>query len=301
MFHIDYRPSTFEEMIGNKSTIESLEKKLLDEKRPHTYLFSGQSGCGKTTAARIMSKELGGTENSIIEINCSNDNGVDTARSIIAQMSTRPFDGGILVFILDELHMTSKNFQNALLKPLEDVTSWTYFFLCTTNPEKLLTTVKSRASKFIFEAPSKREMVRYMGKIVREEEKECGLKVLNEIAEKSESKPRECLTTLEIVLELDSEEKQLKAIQKTTNNTTSIKELCRLLLKPTPWGIVASKLKEIEGEPESIRRAVLGYMAAVLLGGSDNPKAGLIIECFADNYYDTGKAGLIKSCYDIFN
>jgi DNA polymerase-3 subunit gamma/tau len=285
-------------MVGNKGTIESLKKKLVDENRPHTYLFSGESGCGKTTAARIMARELGGEETNIIEINCSSENGVDTARTIIDQMSSRPFDGGSLIFILDELHMTSKNFQNALLKPLEDTTPWTYFFLCTTNPEKLLPTIKSRSSKYNFTPPFKRELVRLLRNIIDKENKECSLEVLEKIIEKSESKPRECLTTLEMILDIETEEGRIKLLDKYTSSSSSI-ELCRTLLKAKSWDEVIPKLKNLNGEPETIRRMVLGYMSSVLLKG-DNPKAALIIDCFSTNYYDTGKAGLVKSCYEIF-
>ena len=141
--YLKYRPKDFDEMVGNDETIESLKKLIQKEDRPHTYLFTGQSGCGKTSAARICANKLGAKGHSIIEINSSNNRGIDTARDIIDQMQYKPLEGNIWVFIIDEIHQTTSVAQNALLKPLEDTTDSAYFFLCTTDPQKLIKPLKN--------------------------------------------------------------------------------------------------------------------------------------------------------------
>lgn len=298
-YHLKYRPDNFDSVLGNEEVIESLKTKIEDKNRPHTYLFYGNSGCGKTTLARIMAKEFGGDEDYIIEINCSNENGVDTARDIIEKMKLKPLIGTSTIFILDELHMTSKNFQNALLKPLEDTPNYVYFFLCTTNPEKLLPAIKSRCSRFEVKPPTNNQMVKYLRNILKQEDKQVEMEVLKYLVEKLEVKPRECLIALENIVDLKDVESQKKMINKITVNESEGIELCRLLLKKFDWDDCKIILKDIEGEPESIRRMVLGYMSSVLLS-SNNLRAYVVMDCFKENYFETGKAGLIKSCYEVF-
>ena len=137
-----YRPTTLDQMVGNEATIKSLKKEL--ENGSHTFLFTGNAGCGKTTLARIIAKEVGAGELSIREINSADNRGIDTAREVMEQMRFNPSDGDALVWILDEVHMISSAGPNAFLKALEDTPSHCYFFLCTTNPEKLISPLKTR-------------------------------------------------------------------------------------------------------------------------------------------------------------
>ena len=114
-----YRPNTLDEMVGNQATIKSLQKEL--ENGSHVFLMTGPAGCGKTTLARIMAKEVGAGPLSIHEINSAENRGIDTAREVMEQMRFNPSDGDAIVWIFDECHQWLGPVQNAFLKALEDM------------------------------------------------------------------------------------------------------------------------------------------------------------------------------------
>jgi len=298
-----YRPQEFSEMIGNRDEIESLELTLNRENRPHVYLFHGVSGGGKTTAARIVAKHLGADEISISEINSSSNRGIDTARQIIEQMRSIPF-GGVQVYIIDEIHQTSKDFQNALLKPLEDTPDYVYFFLCTTNPEKLILPLRTRCSEFKFPALDKKNIVRLLKRINREEEKLVEDDVMEEIAIWAEGSPRKALVLYEKIMEISSE-KALKVLEKgiTDEEDGQTIELCRALLnKSATWGSICEVIKNMnDSDYEKVRYAVLGYMGNTLLSGKENNRAAVALESFQEPWYNSGKAGLILACYNVLH
>lgn len=295
-FNLTYRPETFEEMIGNKSTVNSLQSVLKQEKKPHVFLFYGPSGCGKTTLARITANELKCSPHDLIEINSSNNRGIDTARDIIQQMYYKPLHGNIKVYILDEVHQTTKDFQNALLKALEDTPSHVYFMLCTTEPEKLLTTIRNRAMGFAVEKQDEQKITRLLWSICQKEKKEIEKDILKDIASESDGSPRQAVIMLQQVIGLSDPEEIQEAIQSIKINQTQVIELCRMLLKGGQWESICKILKGLSDEPEKVRRAVIGYMSSVLLNGK-NDRAAMVIECFEKPYYDTGKPGLVLSCY----
>ena len=144
--HIVYRPDKFEEVIGNKITVKTIQNKIHGIEPPHAILLHGPSGCGKTTLGRIISSELGCKINSndFNELDIAQLTGVDTAREIRQNMSFLPMESKCRVWLLDEFHKASTSFQNAMLKALEDAPRHVYFILCTTDPEKIIKTVQTR-------------------------------------------------------------------------------------------------------------------------------------------------------------
>ena len=135
-----------------------------------------------------------------------------------------------------------------------------------------------------------------MKKVCRKERKRVSKEVLNQIANVVEGCPREALVILDSIIDMENEEDQSKSIIDFTVNETTVRDLCQSLLGNKSWKEIGKIIKGIEQEPESIRRAVLGYMNAVLLNGR-NDRADEIVEAFWDNYFDVGKVGLTHSCY----
>lgn len=297
--HVKYRPQTFDEIVGHKETVESLKNFVGDEERPQSYLFHGPPGCGKTTLARILSNELGCSETDYVEINASNNRGIDTAREILSNINFKPIKGKIKTVVLDEVHQTTKDFQNALLKVLEEPPKHAYFILCTTDPNKLLPAVKSRCSDFRVSNLQEKSLIRLLMRVAENEEINLDRKVMKLLSKSANGSPRNALIGLDQIKYL-SEEDALELLQKEKLKESQILDLCRALITSgTSWNTVANILSNLEEEPETVRRAVLGYMSSVLLKG-DNKKAAIVIECFQDNFYDSGKAGLIFACYESF-
>lgn len=294
--HLDYRPKDFDEFIENKGVIDSLKNFMAREDRPHTYLFTGNSGTGKTTLARIFANKLKSKD--ITEINSSNNRGIDTARDIISMMQYKPLEGEIKVYIIDEVHNSTKDWQQAMLKPLEDTPKHVYFFLCTTNPEKLITALKNRCTIFHTQPLKRHIILSYLKNICEKENINLSEDILNEVSDSSDGALRQALITLDQIREAEKENIS-EIIRQSKIEEQQIINLCRRLLKPgIKWKQIAKTIKGIEAEPENVRRAVIGYMSSVLLN-NENDTAALIIDCFKDNFYNTGKGGLILACYEV--
>jgi DNA polymerase-3 subunit gamma/tau len=167
-----YRPQRFDELVGQEHVTHALRNAVRDGRVGHAYLFSGPRGTGKTTTARILAKALNctnlgadgepcgecescraiaaGTFLDLFEIDAASKRKVDDARDLREQLSHKGFGGQRTVYILDEVHMLTKESANTLLKSLEEPPEHVVFVLATTNPEEVLPTIKSRTQHFQF-------------------------------------------------------------------------------------------------------------------------------------------------------
>jgi len=150
-----YRPQTFDDVLGQNEVITVLQNSITNKSISHSYLFSGTRGTGKTSIARIFAKELGTSDQDIYEIDAASNTGVDNIRDLRDGVATRPFNSDYKVYIIDEVHMLSKNAFNALLKTLEEPPSHVLFILATTEKHKVLDTIISRCQVFDFKSPGK--------------------------------------------------------------------------------------------------------------------------------------------------
>lgn len=301
--HIDYRPQNLDEIVGNKGIVES-HKSLFynrDSDRPHSILYIGPSGCGKTTFARIYASMLDCHKRDITEINAANNRGIDTARKIQESMIFKPLNGSSKCYIIDEVHATSKDFQNAMLKALEDAPDHVYFLLATTDPQKLIPTLKNRCTTFEVNLLSVSELKFLLSNILKAENvNDIPDAVILEIAIVSDGCPRQALVILDQIIDIPVPD-MMNAIQDLRVTDKTVKELCQALLYKKAWPQVAEILKSIDmGNPDEIRRSLRGYMAAVLLnakGGSEENQAALIMELFREPVYGCVKADIVGAAY----
>lgn len=295
--YIKHRPQSLGEVIGNEALVNSLKSLLQREEGiPHSFLFTGPSGCGKTTVGRILANELGCSPEDFKEIDSADFRGIDSVREIRKQARFSPINGPCRVWLLDEVHKMTNDAQNALLKALEDTPSHVYFILCTTDPQKLLKTIKTRCSPYEVESLDSRQLVKLIRQTAKSEGKSIPKDVRQQIAKDSLGSARQALVLLDKIIDLPEDE-MLAAAEKSAEEESEVIELCRILMNPKcNWKNVSKVLKGINQEPESVRRAVLGYFSAVLLN-SGKPIAAHVIECFQDHFYDSGKAGLVLSCF----
>lgn len=294
----EVRPTTLDGIVGNEDLVDSLKGLALNKERPQTYLFTGPSGTGKTTLARILAREFGANEMSIREVNSSNNRGIDTAREIISELEYVPSEG-ILVYIIDEVHKTTNEWQNAMLKVLEEPPEYVYFMLCTTEPSKLIAAVKNRCIELKTSLLGSAEMISLLRKINRDKKLGVMPALLEDIDAKSQGSPRLAINILEYLSSSSTPEGQEKLLAKWVgggDESPQTIELCRAVLNCANWRELAPLVKECQEDVEKIRHAVLGYMSSVLLGGKRIERAAIALKYFAEPFYNTGKAGLILAC-----
>lgn len=292
-----YRPSTLDDIVGNDATVDTLKTMLERDKGvPGTFLFTGPSGCGKTTLARIVARLLGAEETDIKEHNISQFRGIDMAKEIIGDTRWKPMRGEKKVYILNEVHKSTNEWQNAMLEILEEPPSYVHFLLCTTDPDKLLKTIRTRCTTFQVTALQRQKIARLVKKILGLEQVEFEEGVIQKIAEFSDGSPRQALVMLDQVIDMDNET-ALELLIKTGGAEASLSDLCQSLMNGNKWDTVSKIIKQMDiDDPERLRYAVLGYLSKVLLNKPSDRLSG-IIELFLDSWMYSGKAGLINTCY----
>lgn len=201
-----YRPTNFDEVVGQTHIIQTLKNAIVQNRIAHAYLFCGPRGTGKTSIAKIFAKTLNctnsqdapcgvcenckmaanGSHPDIIEIDAASNNGVDEVRNLIDKVKYAPMQGKYKIYIIDEVHMMTSGAFNALLKTIEEPPAHVIFIFATTEPNKVLPTIISRCQRFDFNKVSMHD-IKYRSSVVCKNEgieiDENGLTLIAQLAD----------------------------------------------------------------------------------------------------------------------
>lgn len=243
-----YRPENFEEVIGQDHIVKAIDGALKAGKVAHAYLLCGPRGTGKTTIARIIAHELGSSVNDIYEMDAASNRGIDDVRDIRENVRTLPFDSKYKIYILDEVHMFTKDAWNALLKTIEEPPEHVIFILATTELEKVPETIVSRCQSFIFKKPTDVILTQVVSNVAKKEGyviEEGGAELIALLADGAF---RDALGTLQKIISFSKDKKiSLKEIEDTTGapNETLVNDFFDCLTE-----------KNIEKGYETINKAI---------------------------------------------
>lgn len=151
-----YRPKKWGEVMGQDHVVQVLADSIESKKVSHAYLFVGSRGTGKTSVARIFAKEIGVSANDLLEIDAASNRGIEDIKELREGARVLPFDSKYKIYIIDEVHMLSKDAWGALLKILEEPPKHVIFILATTEFHKVPDTIISRCQVFNFKKPTER-------------------------------------------------------------------------------------------------------------------------------------------------
>lgn len=213
-----WRPQSFQEMVGQKHIIQTLQNSLREQRFSHAYLFSGPRGTGKTSAAKILAKAVNcehgpnpepcneceacrritaGNVMDVVEIDAASNRGVEEIRDLREKVKYAPTEVRHKVYIIDEVHMLTTEAFNALLKTLEEPPGHVMFILATTEPHRLPSTIISRCQRFDFRPVSLDEQVERLEEVCSKEGIEAEREGLTYIAKLSDGGMRDAISLLD--------------------------------------------------------------------------------------------------------
>ena len=307
-----YRPSTFEDVVGQEVVVKTLTNAILSNRVAHAYLFCGPRGTGKTSIARIFAKTLNclnpvdnkpcgecahclDMENTnpmdVIEIDAASNRKVEDARDLLEKVYYAPSIGKNKIYIIDEVHMLTKEAFNTLLKTLEEPPENLIFILATTESHKVLETIVSRCQKFDFRRITVKDIENRLKYIARQENINIEDKALEFIAKRSAGGLRDALALLDQSSVLANENETI-----TKDNITSLlgnisdEDLFNItneIIEKNPQKLIAltKKILDNGNDPMQIMKELIEYLRNILLASvcQNAQEASELLDISAEN------------------
>lgn len=305
-----HRPTSWDGVIGQDKTVKALQSMLERGTLPHALMLHGPSGSGKTTIARILKTEMGCSDMDFHEMNCADMRGIEDARNVRRRTSVTPMDGRVSMWLIDEAQKLTNDAQNALLKLLEDTPSHVYFIFCTTDPRKLIQTIKTRLTSLKLDDLEDKHLHELLRRVCSRENMKLTPRVESLLIQQARGSARMLLVLLDRISVEAKEAEQIEAIRGASFDEATAYDLAKAVFYSRPWSEVAPILLKLKNQDvEGVRHMFLSYCNTVMITDrpGDDPqkkarnrdRAYRIIDVFSRNFYDSKEAGLTAACWEV--
>ncbi len=266
-----YRPTKLDEIVGQEQVTKTLGSSLLAGKIGHAYLFVGPRGCGKTSVARIFAHEINGFPYTveddyvdIIEIDGASNRGIDNIRELREKVMIAPTSGKYKVYIIDEVHMLTKEAFNALLKTLEEPPEHAVFIMATTDFYKVPATIVSRSQTYTFKLADGDTMFKFLKDVSKKENIKIEDDALSIIVKRGGGSFRDSLSLLDQISTLSSDT-ITKALVVSALGLPEDEKISELIAATTESNVgrVSALIKEILSagiKPETLAEEMIGFI-----------------------------------------
>lgn len=287
--HIKYRPGKWKSVLGQEAVVSSV-RKVLEQGSCHAFLFTGPSGVGKTTLARLIAKSVGCEKANLVEVDAATYTGIDAMRNVTDGLQYSAMgESPVKVLIIDEAHALSKAAWQSLLKSVEEPPSHVYWVLCTTEPSKIPETIRTRCSCYELKPVGKELLFGLLKVVVEAEGMKASQQVLYLVAEKAGGSVRRALTYLSQCVGCTDRRAAAEVLRTVADEEDGeVIDLCRALVKGCGWSQAVGLVQQFKDtNPEGVRQVVVSYFTAVTLGAKDASraqKALAVLEAFGEPY-----------------
>lgn len=297
--HLKYRPAAWKDVLGQDQVVRSLQH-ALKQSVPHAYLFLGPSGCGKTTLARILAAAVGASPEGVIEVDAATiigeaTSGSNAMRQLLDNLRYRALaESPIKFVIVDECHALSKAAWQTLLRAIEEPPPHVYWALCTTEVDKVPTTIKTRCQMYSVRSVTSTMLFDHLTLVARKEKISVDEDVLQVCAKEAGGSVRQSLVNLNAVRGCKDYKEAKRLLEGIVDEGGDVIKFAKMLVEGRlEWNAAVRQIEALQEESaESVRLVVVNYTAKVLLGTKDARKAQqllAVLESFSTPFFGSEK------------